>query len=499
MKLNKLLLSISIVSSIGIIITSCNDDNDVISQASKEAYILGSGKNDCFRVTGKSGTEWKSRMSNDTIYIQVSPNVDVNEELDGVVPKFFISMGATVTPDPMTPQNFAVEGGIKYTVTSMDGSTSKTYVVTHDLTDTTESGNGYTSSQKICEKTFDKMGYPGEQANFSFSDSRLYGDLNGYIAFCGHEHLVLLARQYSDPRFDSGTVPADPSLALKVFTRDDLAEVGNLNIGSINLSAIRAISSDINGVMVAAVNNANSVDLYYWDSFSDVPKSLGHISENACCNTDGSNYLQITGDLFSEANIAMNAARGPEGNHYMLHVENGVITNVQVISTGVSSGDSNGFQMISPIRTDVNSSYLVGDGEGSGNNTLRVFANTYSGKTKVTMPNVLHNNWEVWWVGTGSILSRTGARRPYVTSMLINGKHYSGLMLGTAWWWHNDIADTTDLNTRVNGTSLAYVVNCAWSFGGTCDWYWDDVKKEAYWAVYTDRYGAIVSRLTCYE
>ncbi len=504
MKYNRILLSIAIASSVGVVLTSCNDDNDVIAQASKEAFIMGSGKNDCLKVTGNSGMIWKSRMSNDTIYIQVSPTVDVNEELDGVVPKFFISMGASVEPDPEIPQNFAVKGGVKYTVTSQDGSTSRSYIVTHDVTDKMQPGEGFSAAQLICEKIFTEMGYPGEQGNYGFSDSRLYGDLNGYIAFCGQEHLVLLARQYSDPHFDSGVQPSVPEYSVKVFTRDQLNYVGDLNVGSIALNSIRAISSDINGVLVATVCTGSGVDFYYWKSYSETPISLGHISETGCCNVDGSNYVQITGDIFTEANIAVNAARGPEGNHYMIHVENGKLGNVHLISTGYSSGDGNAFQMISPIRTDENSSYIVGDNDprvyaDNDNNTLRVYANTFSGKTKATMPNVLQNDWQTWWVGTGAKLSRGGARRPYVSSMLINGKHYSALMLGTGWWWHNDIAETENLHNRVLGASIAFDTNCGWSFGGSCDWYWDEDKKEAYWAVYADRYGAIVTRLTCYE
>lgn len=115
------------------------------------------------------------------------------------------------------------------------------------------------------------------------------------------------------------------------------------------------------------------------------------------------------------------------------------------------------------------------------------------------MPGVLQNMWQAWWVGTGSSLSRTGARRPYVSSMYINGKYYAAILNGTGWWWHNDIADIDDLSTRVTGTTVAYSVNAAWSFGGSCDWYWDAEKSEGYWVGFNDRHSMFLVRLTCYE
>lgn len=498
MKLNKLFITACAVT-IGWGFTSCSDD-DMFTQDGKEAFILGSSDLDCLKVTGKSGVVWKSRMEDNIIYVQVSPSVDPAEELNGVVAKFYVSKGATVDPDPSVPQNFAQEGGVQYTVTSENGKASRTYTVTHGITDIVEYGKGFTRGIQQNLMTFPELGYPGEQGNYNFSDSRLYGDLNGYVAYCGHNHVVLLARQYSDPRFDdpSMNVPNE-QLALKVFNAVDFSQAGNLNIGSIEISSIRAITSDWNGVLVAAVNKGGSADLYYWTSPTVAPKLYAHINENICSSTDGSNYLQITGDIFAQANITTGGVRGAKGEHYMIHVENGQVTNTQTISSGYPSDDCGGFQMISAIRTDLNSSYVVGDNEGSGNNTLRVYANTYSGKTKVIMPNVLQSDWQQWWVGTGSSLARGGARRPYVSSMYINGKYYVALMLGTGWWWHNDIAELDDLHARVTGTTVAYSTNCAWSFGGSCDWYWDPELKEAYWVGYTDRYGMYSVRLTCYE
>lgn len=500
MKLNKLFIP-AFALAIGMGFTSCSDD-DMFTKDGKEAFILGSGDLDCLKVTGKSGVVWKSKMEDNTIYIQVSPTVDPIEELDGVVAQFYISKGATVEPDPSIPQNFAQEGGVQYTVTSEDGKTSRTYTVTHGLTDIVEFGMGFTRGIKQNEVFFPDLGYPGEKDNFGFTDSRLYGDLNGYVAFCGKKHVVLLAGQYSNPQLgDASLNVPNEQLALKVFNLADLSQAGNLNMGSVDFRTVRAITSDWNGVLVAAVvtNAGAGAEFYYWTAPTDAPKLLASTSASVCAVADGSNYIQVAGDVFGEVNITCNGTRNTEGEHYMIHIENGNVTSTDLIKTGYPSNDSNGFQMISPLKAEAKSSYVMGDVEGSGNNTLKVYANTFSGKTKVIMPNVLQNDWQQWWVGTGSNLSRTGARRPFVSSMYINGKYYSIVMLGTGWWWHNDIAEIDDLHTRVVGTSVAYVTNCAWSFGGSSDWFWDDEQKEAYWAGYTDRYGMFTVRLTCYE
>lgn len=502
MKLYKYIMIPCAVAMLGLGFTSCDDD-DVFTRDGQEAFIFG-GEKSCLTVKGNSGKEWSSYMEDNTIYIQIAPWLDPVSELDGVVAKFYLSKGATVTPDPSIPQNFAVDGGVKYTVTSEDGKKTVTYTVTYILDTNMSAGGsgGFNTGNDEATKLFPELGYPGEQGNYGFSDSRQYGDLNGYVAFVGHDHVVLMARQYSAPKFDdpSMNVP-DANLAFRVFRKNDLNYIGNLNTGSIPMADIIAMTSDINGVCVAVVANGAGTDLYYWRSYKDAPALYAHLNEKLCPLGDGGNYIQITGDIFGQANITANDQRGASGNHFMIHVEDGQVEDIQTISTGVPSNDCNAFQMISALRTDINSSYLVGDVEGGAgtNNTIRVYANTYSGTTKVTMPNVLQNNWQAWWVGTGAALSRGGGRRPYVSAMVINGKHYAAIMNGTGWWWHNDIADVDDLNTRVPDCTWAYSTNCGWSFGATCAWYWNPETNEGYLVYYTDRYGMNVKRLSCFE
>lgn len=59
-----------------------------------------------------------------TITIKVSPYLDAVEELKSAIPTFYLSKGSTVTPDP-TYHVIYQEGGVKYTVTSEDHSTTR--------------------------------------------------------------------------------------------------------------------------------------------------------------------------------------------------------------------------------------------------------------------------------------------------------------------------------------------------------------------------------------
>ena len=135
-----------------------------------------------------------------------------------------------------------------------------------------------------------------------------------------------MAAQYSNPQFDDASLKVvNESLAFKVFNASDFSEAGNLNLGSINISNIRAITSDWNGFLVAAVNNGGSADFYYWTGYTDAPRLLGHVNENTCGTVDGSSYIQVAGDIFGTANITSNGQRGKDGLHYMTQIENGQI------------------------------------------------------------------------------------------------------------------------------------------------------------------------------
>ncbi len=503
MKLNKLTIAFIVIASAGSGLVSCSDD-DMFTQDGKEAFIISADKNSSPWTIGRSGMRWYSRVSNDTIYIKVSPQYDVTTELDSVCPKFYVSKGAVVTPDPSIPVDLTVEGGVKYTVTSEDGKTSRTYVVTHSLTDFLPNGGGATLGMIVVDKTFAELGYPGEHNNFGFADSRQYGDLNGYVAFCGHDHIVLLARQYTDPHFDNPSMNVvNNDLGLRYYKASDLSYEGILNTGDINIRMMRTITSDWNGTMVAAVVNGESTDLYFWDNPASAPTKFATVDKNLASSEDGCNYLQVCGDVKATANISAAAYRSNKGEHYIIHLEGGKVVDTQTVTTGYRADDGNGFQMISPLGTDLHPEYVVGDTEGQGNNTIKGYINTNAGRTRLIMPSLLQSQgsggFHDWWVGTGSCLARSGARRPWVSAMPINGKMYFMLLNGTGWWWCNTLIDASDFNTRIPGAEYDFSINANWSFGSSGDWYWDEATHEAYWVGWIDRQGMFLYKMTCYE
>lgn len=510
MKLHKALLPAAAMVTLALSVWSCKDD-DMFTVDGKQAFIYGDTKENSLSVVGQSGIKWSSRMSNDTIYIKLSPTFDATVELKDVYPKFFISKGSTVSPDPSLPQDFSdLDNPITYTVTSEDGKTSRSYVVTYGPTDFLPYGEGFTLGAKQMDVLFPDLGYPGTPFTAAgVTDSRRYGDLNGYVAYCGHDHIVLLARQYSDPRFDSSTPAPDFDLGIKVFKADDLTPDGVLNTGGINRQNIRAITSDWVGNMVAVVYTGGaSSDIYYWTKPTDAPVLLTSASVCLAPAVDGSNYVQVAGDVTAKANISCPGQRGLNGDHYMIHVEGGAASEPEKFSTGYRSDDCNGFQMTSPMSAELHPDYAISDGEGvaNTNNSLRVYTNNWAGGTTGVLTNAYQSvgagGFHDWWSGNGGTLARTGGRHPYISAMPINGKTYIMMMAGTAWWYCNVIIEAGDLHTRVTGAEVDYVIEGigkAWSFGATGDWYYDESTHTGYWVGYTDRYGMFTMKFTCYE
>lgn len=170
-----------------LLLGSCEES--LSEKLGKEADILIS-----FKVTGTSGTVFNSSIEQDDIKIKVSPYLDAAEELKAATPKFYLSKGATVSPDPDEPQNFAQEGGVKYTVTSEDGSNTHVYTVTWTISDKLPYGSGFSYAEIGAKKSFAELGYPGTVGNFNLP-SLQFGDLQMYHAYCG-DYIVLLSRGY---------------------------------------------------------------------------------------------------------------------------------------------------------------------------------------------------------------------------------------------------------------------------------------------------------------
>jgi hypothetical protein len=464
---------------------SCNDDDRIGS----EAEIVAS-----FTVKGTSGTLFRSSIGSDnTITIKVSPYLDAEEELNSVTPVFYLSRGATVTPDPSVPQNFAQAGGVKYTVISEDGKTKRDYTVTWGISDQLPHGEGFSYAEIGKSKNFVELGYPGQLNNWDL-DSKEYGDLQMYHAYCG-DYIVLLSRAYITVN------PASP-YGVKVVDKTTLNDAGSLNTGSISIANLRMITSDYKGRCVGAVVNGNETEFFYWAKPTDAPRSVGKISVNMASTTDGSSNFQVAGDIAGNAWITALAPRGPQGGHYRVKVTNGQLaSNYSTVETGYSSGDCSGFQMISPLDDSDQPSFVVGDTEGTANaaNSIHCYINSTSGSTTSVMPPLWQNTLQAWWVGTGFATARTGGRAPIVSALVINGKSYVVVTSGTA-WWHAAAVLTSDLQKLAHeNLNIATSVNRAWSFGGWVDWYWNEEAKEAYLAVWFGRIGLFTYKMTCFE
>lgn len=483
-KLNFKLYSTLAFSCI-LLFASCKEDN-----LSSEAEIIIS-----FKVTNETGSVFNATIGNDnTVTIKVSPYVEAKEALKSARPSFYLSKGATVTPDPAIPQNFAQEGGVKYTVVSEDQKNKRDYIVTWGISDKLPFGSGFSYAEIGTKKDFTQLGYPGELNNFNLSDSKQYGDLLMYHAYCG-DYIVLLSRAYA-------TVDVNSPYCVKVVDKTNLNEAGSLNLGSIAIANLQIITSDYKGRCVAAVVKNNETEFFYWTKPGDAPKSVGKIPVNMAPSTDGSNNFQVAGDITGNAWITALAPRGPKGEHYRIKVTNGQLaSNYSMVETGYSSGDCAGFQMISPLDDSDAPSFVIGDTEGTANaaNSIHCYVNSPAGSTVSVMPPLWQNTLQAWWVGTGFSTARTGGRSPVVSALVINGKSYVTVTSGTA-WWHAAAVLTSDLQTLAHeNLNIAYSVNRGWSFGSWVDWYWNEDASEAYLAVWFGRLGLYTYKLTCFE
>jgi hypothetical protein len=484
MKRNIFRIYFGLLASCLFLTTACQEE-----KLNNEADIIIS-----FSVKNEHGKVFKSTIENDNIKLKVSPYLDAEEELAKAVPVFYLSKGATVSPDPSIPQNFAQTGGVKYTVKSEDGSNSHVYTVTWGVSDKLPYGEGFSYAEIGAKKLFPELGYPGEQGNFNLPDSKEYGDLILYHAYCG-DNIVLLSRAYINAD------PASPH-GVKVVNKNTLADAGSLNMGSISQNNLKLITSDYKGNCVGAVVSGNETEIFYWTSTTSAPKSAGKIAVNMALSTDGSANFQVAGNITGNAWITALAPRDKKGTHYRIKVTGGKLaSDYSTVETGYASDDCAGFQMIAPLDDSDAPNFIVGDTEGTAAaaNSIHAYINTFSGSTLYTMPPLWQNILQTWWVGTGFSTARTGGRSPVVSALIINGKSYVVVTSGTG-WWHAAAVLTPDLqNLAHENLNIAFGVNRNWSFGSWVDWYWNDDTSEAYLAVWFGRLGLYTYKLTCFE
>lgn len=448
-----------------------------------------------FKVTGANGKVFNSTINDEdnTITIKVAPQYNASEELSEATPVFYLSKGATVTPDPAEPQNFAQEGGVKYTVTSEDRSTTKTYTVGWGISDKLPEGAGFSYAEKGIVKFFPELGYPGEKGNFDLP-SEQYGDLEMYHAYCG-DYIVLLSRVYvRNGNLEHG---------IKVVDKNSLESAGTLNLGSINADDLKMISSDYKGHCVGCVVKDEKTEFVYWTTPSSTPISVGTINVNMAPFTgDAANNFQISGDITTKAWITALAPRDNDGSHYRIKVSNGQLaSDYSMIKTNYPSNDCNSFQMIAALDDSDEPAYIVGDGEGTPNtaNSIHCYVNSFTGSTLNVMPKLWQNTLQTWWVGTGFTVARSGGHSPIVSVLPINGKTYTLVTSGTAWWHAAAVLDEELQELTHENLNIAIDINRGWSYGAWADWYWDDEKSEAYLALWFGRVGLFTYKMTCFE
>jgi len=495
-KLNLKLYSALVLGCV-ILFGACNND-----KLCNEAKIITS-----FKVYKKAGTDriyYNAVIGDDnTITVKVSPYIDVNEALDSVYPEFYLSKGATVVPDPSEPQNFAQTGGVKYTVTAEDGKTKGVYTVTWGITDPLPFGEGFGNADAGAGKDFTELGYPGV-FGVDGGVSIDYGDIIVYHAYCG-DYIVLLSRRYvEEPDFG----PSSPH-CVKVVDKTTLDKANvSFNLGSISLPNLKMIASDYKGRCVGLVTTGNETEFFYWTTPTDAPRSIGKIGVNMApmaSITDHSSNFQVAGDITGNAWITALAPRGPAGNHYRVKVTNGQLAaNYSIVATGYPSDDCNQFQMISPLDDSDNPSFVVGDVEGTvaSNGSVKCYINNPAGTTTFVMPPFWNNGLPTWpySVQTGQSLTRTGARRPVVSALPINGKTYVVVTSGSAFYPSAAVL-TGDLQklAHINLSITLGSFTVGWSYGSWVDWYFNDDTKEAYLAIWFERYGLYTFKLTCFE
>ena len=359
-----------------------------------------------------------------------------------------------------------------------------------------EDGNGFTNAEIGASKEFPELGYPGELESWDTypENSEMYGDLLMYHAYCGN-YIVLLSRIYA------GLDPTSPH-CLKVVDKTTLNPAGDLNLGSISVADIQMITSDYKGRCVAAVVKDGETEFFYWTTPANAPTSVGKIAVNMAPAPDGSNNFQVSGDITGSAWITALAPRGTEGEHYRVKVTGGHLdSNYSMVTTGYSSSDCTGFQMISQLDASDDALYVIGDteGEAATASSTRVYTNSLDGLTHDIMPAYWQNILQDWWVGTGFSTARTGGRAPVVSALPINGKSYVVVTTGTS-WWHAAAVLTSDLQELAHpNLNIAFPMNRGWSYGAWVDWYYNAELKEAYLAVWFGRLGLFTYKLTCSE
>lgn len=504
----KSILALAAVAVSAISFPSCKDD--ITETLETEAYIQPGA----FYVVSAvdKNRQYEAVLSEDgsTFTIRVPQNVNAEEELNGAVPKFYLSMGAIVKPDITEPQNFFdTENPVIYTVTARNGGATRSYKVDYVIVEPTPIAFGELPA------SIDRMASATIGGDFGFN-----GDVIGTPAFCGLGHVAMFSRKYNTIRiYDL------PSLAVSATQlKTD---------GAFDVKDVVAVTSDSKGSLVVAVGGKGTghSKFYYYTAPDQDPVALDgethtsveyDLSDAAKMGT----YISCTGDISGQAVIAFGGPRDDLGTHYKYYVSGGKLRDdYETIHTGYPSNDMSEFQMISFFSIKKNSPYLVGDCQKSDKgdadpmrNEVEIRVNDNTGNTVAQADYYAkeYNGWlNSWWQRTGQAMGTKGGRRPTVHAMNLNGNEFALFSTGggsgaahmqrtlitdknlTTYYTNYGAFDGTWLLTFGSETAAPWIDYFTNGTGMACDWCFDDEKQQGYIAVWYERRALVIYEVSC--
>ena len=269
--------------------------------------------------------------------MEVAYKANEYELLQNATAEVVISDGATIEPDPATPRDYTVEGGVTFTVTSEDGNTENTYTVT------LIEASPVITATATWEKTVGELGLP------------TYSRGNVGIAFSGNNIVT-----YDTQVFDLTGSP-----------------VGKLNLTGVEGASdsnfqLASLTNDANGVLVATVgldasgayvaSGPTQTRFYAWMDGYDQAPTLIH-SDDAY---DFSVYMSVAGDVKGDAVLTFCAGRDATQMHHVYGVTGGDWTNKtwSTVTMQYPGNDGNWGQGLTFLSGDPEGAFVMYDSRG---------------------------------------------------------------------------------------------------------------------------------------
>lgn len=529
--------------------TSCGDSVIEQMKNADEAMMLYE-----FSLVDSLGKVYKSNFDGTNTNISVKIKLRDSIMLTNASARCFLSYGATISPNPSEPRDYTVPGGVNFTVTSASGKNKTVYNITWEKSKVLPYGEGFSGIEKLFNKTFPELGYPGGIYFEGCPYNRVeYGDMMAYVAFCGPNHIALYSRAYGwgYDNQEGTTYPANEDLAIRVFNKETGEEDAFLNLGEsmgsyiVDVKKILAITSDDKGNMVAVTGlYPDRQELFYWTDPNAAPISLGTaplcLDFRQTLDNGQKKFLdmyanpQIRGDVTKNATFTMGGlrtgsetARAERGQHYIMKIVNGrlssqydlIYTRVQSAGFGGGYGQADPlypyWQMISPYDASDTTDYVLSYTEGvrfpsadvANQETARVRGLGNDLSIKYEMENnvlntrqIINDGADTWWSKLGMYPLNVGVRVPVANAMIINGKKY--VLLSTQYDWNSAFVITDETMTAKSVTDDHIFVDPigvarSTTFGCWSDWYYDEDEDECYITVWFERAGLHSYKVTC--